>query len=170
MTFYFVTAIFCLFCLCRFAATDQEFCCQYHNEKHPIDAMACSSYDCAATIKGWGSITHKTSTASCSSCQVSAIPSEPAGPKKNEEKDKKDARTPHTEAANSDVWVQCCLYSTGPDYSDTLAYPQDSSNECAKYRDSKLFIGWWWSTNKDDCFFLQSGPKLEAAVNSTASM
>jgi hypothetical protein len=86
------------------------------------------------------------------------------------ESNNKGTITHRAEAADSDVWVQCCLYSSGPDYSDTLTYPQDSANECAKYRDSKLFIGWWWSTSKDDCFFQQSGPSLGMAGNSTASL
>ena len=170
MTFYLMNAIVVvLFNLLVFTAADEEFCCQYRNELHPIDAVACTPYDCTAMIKGWGQVTHKTSTDSCSSCQP--ITSELSEEKKSEEniKDIID-KTDRAEESmmDSDVWVQCCLYSSGPDYTDTLTYGQESSNECEKFRDNKLFIGTWWSTNKEDCFFHQSDSSTSAPGNSTA--
>ena len=144
-------------------ACGQEICCQYDHEKlSGVSAMACSSYSCASTIKDWGSPTHKTSTDSCSSCQLIT---------KSDQKDNTDTAKPAVTAVTDDNWVQCCLYSSPPNYTDPLiAYAQDQASECPKKQQGATMIGTWWATNKDDCFFTMSTYEPYGAVvsNSTA--
>jgi hypothetical protein len=127
-----------------------------------VSAMDCSSYSCASTIKDWGSPTHKTSTDSCSSCQLIT---------KSDQKDNTDTAKPAVTAVTDDNWVQCCLYSSPPNYTDPLiAYAQDQASECPKKQQGATMIGTWWATNKDDCFFTMSTYEPNGAVagNSTA--
>jgi hypothetical protein len=164
MSFYLVLAL--VVTLSVFAAADQEYCCQYLNEHHPINAVACSPYDCTYMIKGWGSLKLKTKVDSCSSCEPTTLPSDLVEEKSEENLE--DTKIPRPESSDSDTWVQCCLYSSRPDYTDTVTYGQEDSSECTKFYEDKLFIGTWWSTNKDDCFFHQSKSSMSAASNSSA--